>query len=280
MASGDMARNADNIPHSAMYTAATWKWGGVPCAEITTPEGSDRVFSLVNIYMKLYRFINPGKYSLHHMLLHRHAMINHLLETSQYPQVIEVAAGFSPRGSHVSENPAVSYFEVDLPAVVTLKRNQLEKTEQGRAVLARDNFQQRACNILQLDFSEQFEHRPSFILTEGLMMYFSREEQLAIWQRVAEYIRANGGEYVFDYIPLDIEPKRSWIGRVLHCIKEALGGDGQEYSYDERSLADVKQDLLAAGFQQVDIYESPKMAAEWQLPYANVKTHVAVYRCR
>lgn len=279
MASGTMARNEENIPHSALYTAATWKWGGMPCAELTTPEGAEKLFSLVNAYMKFYRFINPAKYSLHHTLLHRHSMINYLMERSGADQVIEVAAGFSPRGAYVSQSPHKHYFEVDLDDVVRLKQIQLQKSEAGIGVLKRPNFSQLSENILSLDFSTTFPRRRSFVITEGLMMYFSRAEQQQIWRRIAEFINWEGGEYVFDYIPLDIEPDRSVVGKVLHQVKEWLGGDGQGYCYDQRTRFDIREDLLEAGFKSVDIIESQEKSKSWKLPHGQVPTHIIVYQC-
>lgn len=280
MASGNMARDEKQIPHSALYTAATWKWGELPCAEVTMPEGADKLFAVVNAYMKFYRLINPAKYSLHHTLLHRHTMINQLLQSAACPQLIEIAAGFSPRGAHVSADPAVEYYEVDLEEVVALKRDQLHRTEAGKQVLQRSNFHQMVCDILKLDFLQAFPQERSFIITEGLMMYFDRREQMAIWRAMAAFIKANGGEYVFDYIPLDIEPRRSWLGNLLHTVKEWCGGDGQGYCYDERSRWDIRDDLLEAGFSTVDVLESLEIVPAWGLPHSDTPTHVVVYHCR
>lgn len=280
MASGDMPTNADNIPQSALYTAATWKWAKIPCAEMTTPKGAEIIFAIVNAYMRLYRLINPRKYSLHHSLLHRHVIINHLLENAHCPQVIEIAAGFSPRGAHISSDPGVQYFEVDLEDVVALKHNQLNSTEGGRAVLGRENFHQVACDIQDLDFTERFSTVRTFVITEGLMMYFSRDEQMAIWEKIADFIRANGGEYTFDYIPLDIEPARSPVGRFLHNIKARFGGDDLGFCYDDRGVPDIKEDLLKAGFSDVEILETSSLARTLNIPGSEVRTHVAIYRCR
>ncbi len=243
------------------------------------PSGADKLFALVNRYMAFYRFINPAKYSLRHTLLHRHTMIDRLLTAASCPQTIEIAAGFSPRGAAVSRNPDINYYEVDLEAVVALKRRQLESSEEGAEVLARANFHQRVGDVMTMDFVQAFPPRPSFIITEGLMMYFERDEQLAVWARIAEFLRHRGGEYVFDYIPLDIEPERSPVGRALHQVKELLGGDGQGYCYDQRTRWDIRDDLLSAGFQQVDILDSSVKAREWQLPYADTETRVLVYHC-
>lgn len=279
MASGDMSRDEKQIPHSAMYTAATWRWGNLPCAGITMPRGADKLFSVVNAYMRFYRLLNPAKYSLHHTLLHRHTMINYLMAQADCPQTIEIAAGFSPRGAAVSASAEKQYFEVDLGEVVEHKRQQLEQSVEGRAVLARPNFHQVACSILDLDYPGSFPAQRSFIITEGLMMYFERSEQLTIWRAIAEFIKQNGGEYVFDYIPLDIEPGRSLIGRILHRIKEWLGGDGQGYCYDNRSRWDVRDDLRLAGFSEVEVLESDTCVDSWRLPHTEERSHVIVYRC-
>lgn len=280
MASGEMPRSAENIPHSALYTAATWQWAKMPCAEITTPKGAGHIFALVNAYMSLYRLINPRKYSLHHCLLHRHVIINDLLERAGCPQIIEIAAGFSPRGAQISSDPAVQYYEVDLEDVVTLKRNQLQLSEAGRLVLERDNFHQVSCDIQKLNFSSTFGSDRSFVITEGLMMYFTRDEQMAIWKNIADFIRGNGGEYVFDYIPLDIEPRRSAIGQFLHRIKQRLTGDDLGFCYDDRGVYDVKSDLISAGFSEVEVLETSTIVSGMNFPGSEVKTHVAIYHCR
>src|SRR5262249_31174347 len=110
--------NKDNIPVSALYTSATWHWGKLPCAELVLPDGAQILFRIVNAYMVLYRWLNPEKFSLQHMLLHRHTAINYLMKQAACRQIIEIASGFSPRGSMASADDNVCYFEVDMPDVV------------------------------------------------------------------------------------------------------------------------------------------------------------------
>lgn len=267
----------NNIPVSAMYTSATWSWGKLPCAELVLPEGAKLLFRVVNAYMRFYRWLNPQKFSLQHTLLHRHTAINQLLKNAGCAQVIEIAAGFSPRGSMVSADPAIQYFEVDMPEVVAHKRAQLQTTSEGAKVLARDNFSLRAGDVTELDFL-QFPQQRSFVITEGLMMYFKRDEQLRIWRNIAQHIARCGGEYVFDYIPLDDEPPRSFIGEKLSRLR--LRWQKQTYAYDERTRLQIADDLRLAGFNHVEIYSSASIASEWKLPAGNVPTRVIIYRCR
>lgn len=274
-----MDTNRDNIPVSALYTSATWHWGSLPCANLVMPAGARALFRFVNAYLVFYRWLNPEKFSLQHTLLHRHTAINRLLANAKCRQVIEIAAGFSPRGSMASSTSDLDYFEIDMPDVVALKNKQLNSTKEGSAVLARDNFKLLPGDITQLDF-EVFPARSSFIITEGLMMYFNRAAQLQIWKRIADFIADNGGEYVFDYIPIDDEPPRSSLGAALSRLKDRLFEKPPTFAYDERTRMQVADDLRAAGFQQVEVFSSAEIAREWNLPHSDIKTRVIIYRCR
>lgn len=123
----------------------------------------------------------------------------------------------------VSGNPDYRYFEVNLPEVVALKRVQLENSTIGRAVLARPNYTLLAGDITQLDFTHPFAAEPTMVVSEGIMMYFKRDTQMSIWQNIARFIRANGGEYVFDYIPINgAKPPRSSLGQFLSDLRQRL----------------------------------------------------------
>lgn len=272
-----MDTNKDNIPVSALYTSATWHWGKLPCADLVMPDGAQLLFRIVNAYMVLYRCLNPKKFSLQHMLLHRHTAINHLLRDAACPQVIEIAAGFSPRGSMASTDANVHYFEVDMPDVVALKNKRLQDTAEGRVVLERKNFTLMPGDITQLDFG-RFPQRRSFIITEGLMMYFTREQQLQIWRNIADHIHTCGGEYIFDYIPCDAEPPRSALGEALSRLRALWLKP--TYAYDERTRWQVADDLRSAGFREVEVFNSGDIARSWRLPHSDIKTRVIIYRCR
>lgn len=272
-----MTFDKNEIPPSALYTAATWRWGQISCADLVTPANASRVFHFVNAWSFLYRLLNPRWHSLKHTLLHRHFGIDHLLRQARCRQVIEVAAGFSPRGSAVSADPALRYFEVDLPSVIATKRRLLEATAAGRGVLARGNFALVAGDAGALDWS-RFGSQPSFVITEGLMMYFDRTTQMRVWGEIARFLGRNRGEYVFDYLPAPEEPARSLAGRVLSRLRR--GSRGRTFPCDGRSRHEIAEDLRAAGFGQIDIHGSVEFASAWQLPHARARTRVVLYRCR
>jgi O-methyltransferase involved in polyketide biosynthesis len=271
-----MSLGKDNIPPSALYTAATWRWGNLPGADLVTPPNARPVFRVVNAYLSLYRLLNPGWHSLRHTLLHRHAGIEHLLRGSNCAQVIEIAAGFSPRGSAISADPAIRYFEVDLPPVIAAKRALLRTTPAGQTVLRRENLALLEGDVTAMEWN-RFAACPSFVITEGLMMYFDRATQMKIWRDIAEFLRTNRGEYVFDYLPAPDEPRRSFAGRLLSRMR---GAQGRAFACDGRDRHDIADDLRAAGFKRIAIHPSADFARAWNLPHAKAHTRVILYRCR
>jgi O-methyltransferase involved in polyketide biosynthesis len=271
-----MSFGKDNIPPSALYTAAAWRWGKLPGADLVTPPNARRVFRVMNAYLTLYGLLNPGWHSLKHTLLHRHTGIEHLLRESHCSQVIEIAAGFSPRGSAISEDPSMQYFEVDLPPVIAAKRAVLQSTPAGLMVLGRNNFTLLEGDVTAMDW-RRFAACPSFLITEGLMMYFDRAAQMGIWQAIAEFLRAHRGEYVFDYLPAPDEPRRSVAGRMLSRMR---GGRRRAFACDGRNRHEIADDLRAAGFKSVAVHASADFARAWNLPHAKAHTRVILYRCR
>lgn len=271
-----MSLGKDNIPPSALYTAAAWRWGRLPGAELVTPPNARPVFRVMNAYLTLYGLLNPGWHSLKHTLLHRHAGIEHLLHQSHCSQVVEIAAGFSPRGSTISADPSMQYFEVDLTPVIAAKRALLQTTPEGRMVLRRDNFTLLQGDVTAMDWS-RFAACPSFIVTEGLMMYFDRTTQMRIWRDIAEFLRANRGEYVFDYLPTPDEPRRSFPGRLLSRMR---GAQRRAFPCDGRNRHEIADDLRAAGFKNIAVHASADFSRAWNLPHAKAHTRVILYRCR
>lgn len=271
-----MSLGKDHIPPSALYTAATWRWGKFPGADLVTPPNARPVFRVVNAYLTLYRLLNPGWHSLKHTLLHRHAGIEHLLRESQCSQVIEIAAGFSPRGSAVSADRSIRYFEMDLPPVITAKRALLQTTAAGQAVLHRENLALLEGDVTAMDWN-RFERCPTFIITEGLMMYFDRGAQMQIWRDIAEFLHTSRGEYVFDYLPVPDEPRRSFAGRFLSRMR---GARPRAFACDGRNRHEIADDLRTAGFRRIAVHTSADFASAWKLPHAKAHTRVILYRCR
>jgi len=275
-----MDTNKNNVAVSALYTAGTWQWARLPNADVVTPSDSEKIFRFVNRYLVWYRRLNPQTFSLRHQLLHRHAAIDYLLTHSGCTRTVEVACGFSPRGASFSANPAQEYIEIDLPDMIAFKRRQLEGSAEGQAILARENYTLCVGNILTLDFAKDFADRRTAVITEGLMMYFSREQQQPIWRSIAQLVTATDGLYVFDYIPLSEEPPRSWLGRLCHYFRVHVLRIKGDFAYDQRDRAAIADDLRSCGFGHVESFSTREIAKAWQLPESDVPSHTIIYCCR
>lgn len=129
-------------------------------------------------------------------LLARHRLIDERLERAitggTIRQVVEVAAGLSPRGLRLAHQHAglgLTYVEGDLPDMVARKR----------ALLARADVRLNNHSMIELDALAASgprslagvceDHldptRGTAIVVEGLYTYFDRDAVVAMWQRAA-----------------------------------------------------------------------------------------------
>src|SRR5579859_824593 len=80
----------------------------------------------------------------------RFKIINHLLKGQSAKQVLEVAAGFSPRGLAMAKDPSVTYVEVDLPGLVHDKQQIIETLIGQGKIASLPNFHLVEGNVLSL----------------------------------------------------------------------------------------------------------------------------------
>ncbi|MEO8553387.1 MAG: class I SAM-dependent methyltransferase, partial [Kofleriaceae bacterium] len=169
---------------TALYTSQVWAWGGLPEADLlATPDGK-RVFDVTNLALGLARLARPDLPALRYALLHRHAMIDHLLaETTG--SVVELAAGLSRRGAANCATRA--YTELDLPAVIARKRELLARTARGREALER-------LTLIAGDVTTAELPAGDLVIAEGLMMYLDGDARRRLFAKVA----AHAPRFIFD----------------------------------------------------------------------------------
>lgn len=120
------ARSRARVGATAYFTAAVWDELGVPGAgQFATKKGRflNRVVKWGGFTLGL-----SGLYSVTNLFLApRHLGLNILLEILAPTQVIELAAGFSARGSEWTRHHPGQYIEVDQAHVIAAKQQMLEK---------------------------------------------------------------------------------------------------------------------------------------------------------
>jgi O-methyltransferase involved in polyketide biosynthesis len=201
-----LTRGDDAISPTAHYTAAVWAGNGLSHPALATTEG--RVLRAA-LWPALTASRLAGGPSLDAMLLARHRLIDRLLEAAvadgRVAQVIEVAAGLSPRGWRFSrDHPDLTYVEADLPGMAARKRRALERAGARHRVADLDAFAADGPDSLAA-LAETLDHdRGLAIVTEGLLNYFDRDAVLDLWGRIAATLREfPDGLYLSDIVLRD-----------------------------------------------------------------------------
>lgn len=137
----------------------------------------------------------------------RYKLVNKFLKENGADQVLEVAAGLSPRGiAMTTGNPELKYVEVDLDTMIT------EKTQIHNNLIAKGNITHRPHHYLERGNAlnpdslwqavRHFEKRPLAIVNEGLMRYLTFEQKTQYAKNVAELLKEFGGIWVTPDITL------------------------------------------------------------------------------
>jgi O-methyltransferase involved in polyketide biosynthesis len=263
---------------TALYTSQVWVWSGLSHAHLFASADAKRVFDTTNAALAAARIVNRKLAPLHHSLLHRHTMIDHLLRASGYRHVIELAAGLSRRGAAATSDARVRYTELDLPPVIERKRDLLQRTDEGRAVLARPGLRLIEGDVETVAL-EPFVRpgEPVFVIAEGLMMYLAADARRRLFAKVSQLAAITGElRFVFDLTPTCEEPEPGVVGRVLEAaMKRSTVGRG--FERDALTRDDIMTALRGAGFDDIEAVASSDLAHVWNLPEPDRRTHVVLF---
>jgi O-methyltransferase involved in polyketide biosynthesis len=185
---------SESVSPTAHYTGYVWARNGLSFPELETGRGR-LMFESMRPLMVARSML--GEPTLEDYLLARHlaldATLARAIEEDGVSQVIEVAAGLSPRGTRFVERfgERLTYVEADLPDMAALKRRKLERmgrlSERHRVVdldvLRDDGPDSLGSAGAALDPAGGLA-----ILTEGLLGYFPTEEVLGMWRRFADLL--------------------------------------------------------------------------------------------
>jgi len=184
-----LLRGHETIGPTAHYTGAVWARHGLSDPAFATPEGR-LLLAALQPAMTGARLL--GGPTLEGFLLARHRIIDLLLETAiadgRVGQVVELAAGLSPRGWRFSRahGAALTYVETDLPGMASRKRRALERTGATHRVVDLDAFAEEGPGSLQA-LAETLDPATGVaVISEGLLNYFDRTRVLGLWQRITD----------------------------------------------------------------------------------------------
>ena len=193
---------SQTISPTAHYTGYVWARNGLSHPELETIEGRI-LFESLQPMMAAGGLVGTGR--LEAYLLARHRAIDALLERAieqrGVRQVIEVAAGLSPRGWRFTRRYGreLTYVEADLPGMADRKRRALERIgsdPQRHWVCELDVLREGSLGAVARDLDPS---RGLAIVTEGLLPYLSTDAVNAIWRRFAATLRGfAAGVYISD----------------------------------------------------------------------------------
>jgi len=255
-----MGKAYEKISSTAKFVAYLRTFSDIPFAtEIASESGAKEAFeALAGGSKKSVVKMSPYWEA-------RYKTTNRILVQKDLTQVLEVAAGLSPRGLVMTENPEVVYVSTDLPQILEEEKSIVE------AILLkgndrRPNLHFEVANALDrgslLRVAAAFEkNRPIAVLTEGLFPYFDREEQSALASNVHDVLDQYNGIWV----ATDVRTKRYFEAAIRldetgqkrrETIASSTGSDFERNLFADEN--DVRCFFGTAGFQMEEFpYSDP-----------------------
>ncbi|MGJ8669794.1 MAG: class I SAM-dependent methyltransferase [Oceanococcus sp.] len=255
---------SENISPTAYATGAMWHRYGLSHPGLITQKGRffDAAFSGMAAGLRVASGV-----SFDDLMLARHlgidAQLQAAIESGQVSQVIELAAGLSPRGWRFSQRygKALRYIETDLPHMVREKRRLLQK-----AGLHLPNHQLCKLNVLaeqgedsldgvvqQLDTTQGLA-----IISEGLMNYLNPDQARFVWRSVAQQLKPfSAGQYLADFY-LSSENSGFLMGAFAGVLQSFVRG---RLHIHFTSAAEAQQAFSEFGFQRFNLHNAADISA-------------------
>ena len=252
---------SETISPTAHYTGYVWARNGLSHPGLETLEGRI-LFETLRPVMTANALLGRG--TLESYLLARHRAIDSLLERAiergGVRQVIEVAAGLSPRGwRFVRSHPELTYVDADLPGMTARKRRALESIDsdpQRHLVRELDVLREDGPGSLAAVAGELDQQEGLAIVTEGLLPYLPTDQIRAIWRRFATTLgRFSSGTYISDIHVGTAEGAPEHAFRLLL----SLFVRGHVYLHFD-STDEVVAALEAAGFASAEVRPAIEVA--------------------
>ena len=255
---------SESISPTAHYTGYVWFRNGLSDPALATVQGR-LLFEALQPAARASRLL--GGPTLEGYLLARHAAIDARLtdaiERDEITQVVEVAAGLSPRGLRFCERygARLTYVEADLPDMAARKRRALEQarslTASHRVVsldALRDGDEGSLAALAQTLHPEQ----GLAIITEGLLGYLPSDAVSSLWRRVAAVLHGfPTGRYLSD---LHLAGVATAPVRVFRVALSAFVRGSVHLHYDDAQAAQAA--LAAAGFDHAEVRRAADIVAQ------------------
>jgi O-methyltransferase involved in polyketide biosynthesis len=249
------------ISPTAHYTGYVWARNGLSDPELETLEGRV-LFESLRPWMGISGVLGRG--TLESYLLARHKALDALLErdieAGRVSQVIEVAAGLSPRGLRFVRRygERLTYVEADLPGMASRKRAMLERigaVSEHHRVEDVDALDDESFGALasQLDRT-----RGLVIITEGLLGYLEPDAVRELWRRFASTLASFAiGVYLSD---IHIGELQSAQVRLFRLLLSAFVRGPVHLHFG--TPEEIVRTLTDAGFSDAEVRRAADVSGE------------------
>jgi len=185
----------------------------------------------------------------------RYKTTDQIIARYHITQVLEIAAGLSPRGLAMTENPDVVYVATDLPEILE-EEKAIAESILAKSNIHRPNLYYRIANALDreslLQAAIPFQSgKPIAIITEGLLPYLTSAEKETLACNIHALLR----QYDGIWITPDVSTKKLWkfvsqaddtMQQRMQNVSGATGRDIETNIFEDEN--DVRQFFTNAGF--------------------------------
>lgn len=246
-----------SISFTAHYTGEMWQKLGLSHPALATQTGRQlhRLVYPLECFAKLFFGVSMGK-----TLTVRHSLIDSRIEyyLSKNPdvQIVEFAAGLSPRGwRFLQKYEQLRYIEIDLADMSALK-------EQRAAHLPRPIPEFYSADVLEdnLDvlFNQLDTNKPLLIISEGLINYFSLPLLSQLTQKIAlQTQKFKHAMWITENYPFSDKPSYNQLVKMASKSLGFLSRSNFSFYFD--NPASSIDFFKTHGFSHVDIFQPSQM---------------------
>ena len=264
-----MPQASEKISPTAYATGDLWYRNGMSHEALATPQGkrAGRWFHRLTRTIRAFSGVQ-----LDTMLVARHKGIDgelaRAIDAGKVGQVIELAAGLSPRGTTFCKRyPKLTYIETDLPTMMALKKRLLDQaglTDARHRVVEIDALAREGGNSLSALAATLDPKLGTAVITEGLMSYLDPQAAHVVWSNIARALkRFPHGLYLADaYLGADRgTPAFLVFGAVISAFVR-----GRMHRHF-RSREHARERLLKAGFADARMLSTSDMPETRELSH-------------
>ena len=240
----------DNVGFTADAIAARRTLMGLPYVDDIYKVLFEKVS--IDEKLQLEEALKPENASLIPFFESRYRILDKLIGQTGIQKILEVAAGFAPRSLIWTENPAVTYVEVDLPFKIGQKREVVNTLIDQLKINPRTSLYFEEGDVLDMgDLSRAVKHLghngPIIIANEGLLRYLTHDQKKIVAENFKKLLERFGGYWITP----DINLAESFQTNPLHVtytdkIQSRLGTDINANVF--KSIAEGKAFFEDLGF--------------------------------